>query len=526
MSESAIMGRYISMKPKNTRTPRARTGSQKQPTKDAVTATQQASQFPAIGMTLTSYKDSETLNKKDFTPPPNMQSSRFRSFKDGITKKRVILALLGIFIVVFLWFGGRVLFNAQRIFGGSIFSFFSNTKLKGEDSGRVNILLAGNSSDDVGHQGGQLTDSIMILSIDTKNNKAFMLSVPRDLYVDIGRSGYGKINSAYVTGEQNNFYSSGYAKGGMGQLEQIIENKFGLKIHYYALVNYNALKESVDSVGGIDVVINSRDPRGLYDPNIDWSTRKPLVKLTNGPHHLNGQQALNLSRARGDAYNSYGFAGSDFDRTANQRMLLLALKNKTSKSSVLANPAKIADLSDAIGKNVSTDLKAGQLKRLYTITKKIDSGNVKSLSLNDMNGNQLLKSYSAPGGQSALIPVLGINDYTDIQTFILQQTSNNPIIQENASVVVLNGTDYDGLGSTKKNELTKKRIKVIKTADAGKNYAVSEVIDLSKGKMSATRAALGNMYGNKFTTIDPYNGIYSADFIVIVGADKIPKTSN
>ena len=514
------------MKPKNARNSRPTIGSKKQPSKDVVTATEQADQFPAIGMTLSSYKDPKNMPRKDFSPPPRYQPGRFKRFKNGITKKRLALGFLALFVVLFLWFGGRMLYNAQKIFGGSIFSFFSNTKLKGEDSGRVNILLAGNSSDDFGHQGGQLTDSIMLLSLDTRNNKAFMLSIPRDLYVDIGNSGYGKINSAYVVGEQNNFSVSGYPKGGMGQLEQIIENKFGLKIHYYALVNYNGLKEAVDSVGGIDVVINSKDPRGLYDPNIDWSTRKPLVKLTNGPHKLNGQQALNLARARGDAYNSYGFAGSDFDRTANQRMMLLALKNKGTSSGVLANPAKLADLSDAIGKNVKTDLKANQLKRLYELTKQINSNNVKSLSLNDSNGNNLLKSYTAPGGQSTLIPDAGLNDYTDIQTFILQQTSNNPIIQENATVVVLNGTNTDGLGSSQKEILSKKRIKVIKVGDAGNIYATSQVIDLSKGKMPATRASLGNSYGNKITTADPYRGLYNTDFIVIVGADKIPKTSN
>ncbi len=79
-------------------------------------------------------------------------------------------------------------------------------------------------------------------------------------------------------------------------------------------------------MGGIDLTIKSTDRRGLYDPNIDWTTKGPLVKLTNGPHHLSGRQALNLARARGDAYNSYGFAGSDFDRTENQRKMLVALK--------------------------------------------------------------------------------------------------------------------------------------------------------------------------------------------------------
>jgi LCP family protein required for cell wall assembly len=268
----------------------------------------------------------------------------------------------------------------------------------------------------------------------------------------------------------------------MGQLEQIVENKFGLKIHYYALVNYNAFRDAVNAVGGIDVVIKSTDPKGLYDPNIDWTNKKPLVNLSNGPHHLNGQQALNLARARGDSYRSYGFAGSDFDRTANQRMMLLALKNKATSAGVVTNPAKIASLSDALGNNLQTDLKANQVKRLFTITEKIDSNNVKSLSLNDANGNQLLKGYTGSGGQSALIPALGLNDYTDIQSFILQQISNNPIIQENAKIVVLNGTDYDGLGSRQKTYLESKRLKVIKVGDAGTNTATSKVIDLSKGK--------------------------------------------
>jgi anionic cell wall polymer biosynthesis LytR-Cps2A-Psr (LCP) family protein len=163
-------------------------------------------------MTLSSYKDENNMKSKDFTPPPKYQNSKWQRLKNSITKKRVILGLVALVAVVFIWFGGRMLYNAQKIFGGSIFSFFTNTKLKGEDEGRVNILLAGNSSDDYGHDGGQLTDSIMLLSIDTKNNKAFMLSIPRDLYVDIPKSGYGKINSAYVVGEQNNFYKSGYQR--------------------------------------------------------------------------------------------------------------------------------------------------------------------------------------------------------------------------------------------------------------------------------------------------------------------------
>ena len=101
---------------------------------------------------------------------------------------------------------------------------------------------------------------------------------------------------------------NGYPSGGMGQLEQVVEENFGIAINYYALIDYSAFRDAVNAVGGIDVTIASSDPRGLYDPNIDYTTHGPLVKLTNGVHHLNGQQALDLVCARGDSANSYGFA--------------------------------------------------------------------------------------------------------------------------------------------------------------------------------------------------------------------------
>lgn len=88
-------------------------------------------------------------------------------------------------IVVLLaggWVGWKILHNEIKLFGWrGLVGLVQNVKLKGEDSGHVNILLAGNSADDPGHDGANLTDSIMIVSIDTKNNRAFMLSIPRDL---------------------------------------------------------------------------------------------------------------------------------------------------------------------------------------------------------------------------------------------------------------------------------------------------------------------------------------------------------
>ena len=77
----------------------------------------------------------------------------------------------------------------------------------------------------------------------------------------------------------------------MGQLQQIVEQDFHIPIDYYALIDYTAFKDAVNAVGGINIDIQSPDPRGLYDPNVAKADGGP-VRLPNGPVHLNGSQAF------------------------------------------------------------------------------------------------------------------------------------------------------------------------------------------------------------------------------------------
>lgn len=477
-------------------------------------------------MTLRSYQYDSTDRNNRRGQPVRVVKGRFSRLRRFFTLKRVVIIFAILVLLIGGYVGGKFLWNAHKVFGGSILDVLKSTKLKGEDVGRVNILLAGNSADDAGHDGAALTDSIMLLSIDTKHNKAFILSIPRDLWVDDGY-GHQKINGVYVDGESEDFSESGYPSGGMGQLEKVVSENFGMTINYYGLINYQALRQSVDAVGGVDITIKSDDPRGIYDPNIDWSTKGPLVKLSNGTHHLDGREALNLARARGDAYNSYGLAGSDFDRTENQRKLLIALKNKAISAGVLANPAKLASLSDAVGSNVKTDFKTEELRRLYEIMKEINSNNIQSLSLNDADGKNLLMSYSAPGGQSALIPAAGLDDFSDIQAFLNRHSSSDPVVQEGASIAVLNGTATNGLAARIEKRLTSKKLIVEQVGDAGvTSQTTTTIIDLSKGKKPGTSAALVKLFGNHLTTQNPYGTTYDTDFIIVVGSDQLTSSTN
>jgi LCP family protein required for cell wall assembly len=492
-------------------------------------ALKQAAQFPSVGVTLGSYKHNPFQGAEPLArSKPQRPMGRLGRFRQKFNFKRLTIFVVVIMLLAGLWVGGKFLYNAHKLFHGSILGLLTTTKLKGEDSGRVNILLAGNSADDAGHSGGDLTDSIMIMSIDTKRNQAFLMSVPRDLYVQIpGTSSHAKINYAYVAGKANNFSQEGYPAGGMGELESVINQDFGITINYYALVNYSALKEAVDAVGGIDVNIQSSDPRGLYDPNIDYATHGPLVKLTNGVHHLDGEAALDLSRARGDSYRSYGFAASDFERTKNQRDLLVALKTKAVTAGVLSNPAKLSNLSDAIGNNVKTDFNLSEVHRLYDLVKNINGGALQSYSLNSVNGKNLLASYTSPDGQSTLIPASGVDDYSGIQAFLQQITSSDPVIQEGAQVVLLNATATAGLASQQRTKLQAQHFQISDVGNAT-NQATTTIIQTTAGKDPNTLQALMKLYGKTavVTATNPYANTYTADFIVLIGNDQLPAATS
>lgn len=443
--------------------------------------------------------------------------------KEKRSKKRTVKRTFAFFgalvLLTGLWFGFKFYRDIAHVTGNnnplSLLKVFKPVALK-NDNGRVNVLVAANSADDVGHNGANLTDSIMVLSVDTKKNTALMLSIPRDLWVNIPGVGHAKINAAYPN-------------GGMDTLQSVVQDNLGLTIHYQALVNYGAFRDLVNAVGGISIKIESDDPRGIYDSSLDWTSRTccSLAKYPNGPVALDGKQALNLARARGEGYNSYGYAQADFTRTMYQRKMLLAIKDKGTKTSVIANPFKVASMVDAIGNNVKTNLQVNEIQTLYTYMKKIDDNKIDSYNVNTLKGENttMLANYTAPDGQSALTPAAGVDDFTAVQAQIQKILTADPIEKEMAVVVVLNGTDTAGLASREQTKLGAKGIEA-SAGDAPANQSATTVIDNSQGKMPNTLAYIKNTYkANIVTNTSLTAGYPSADFIIILGQSAVPKAT-
>ena len=350
-------------------------------------------------------------NRNSINKPPKIK----KHSKKKIVK-RTILAIILIIVVFGGYLGIKDVNILDKVFHGNLLSdasalFGNQVQLNGESTGRVNILLAGwqgKSTDE-----GPLTDSIMIVSVDTKNHTAFTMSIPRDLWVHIPGNGYEKINAA---NDNIGFHQSGYFNGGMGQLQQIIEQDMGIPINYYALVDYQAFEDAVNAVGGVTVDIKSPDPRGLYDPNVDKAHGGPL-KLPNGPVTLNGLSALALALARGDSPYAYGFPLSDINRAQHQRQILIALEQKATSVGVLSNPLDISKLIDAIGNNVKTNLSLADVLTLAQIVKGIGISSIGSYGLSYGGSNPLLTTYLTSNGQDALIPKAGKNNYSQIQSY-------------------------------------------------------------------------------------------------------------
>jgi len=483
--------------------------------------------------------DAEAPKSKIAPSLPRMDSIHTHNKKPHTKirkKKLVVRIVVGIVATLLLaggWLAWRGLGAVDKVLHGNVLSdahaLLTTTKLKGEDQGRVNVLLAGDSADDTGHQGADLTDSIMILSIDTKNHTGLMLSIPRDLWVSIPGWSHQKINSANI---MTSFNKNGYPKGGMGQLEEIIQSDLGIPIDYYALINYTAFKDSVNAVGGIPIDIQSDDSRGLYDPNISRADNGPLL-LKNGKQTLNGQTALNLARARGDpTYDgrvAYGFSNGDFTRTQHQRQMLAALEQKASSAGVLANPLKISKLFSAVGNNINTDLTVGDVLRASQLTKGINMNKLQSLTLGASGPNALLSDYVTPAGQDALIPKAGLDDFSQIQHYYQQLTSNNPVVKEGSSAVILNGSNAAGLAHKEQTTLQGQGFGVASIADTNGTYSTTTILDTTNGQKPASKQELQKLFpkANLVTSTNisaeaQEAAGYNADFVVILGQDQAP----
>lgn len=441
------------------------------------------------------------------------------SRKKKILKVFLILSILLVLTAGFL--AAKTWWNARKVLsgGGSAPALQQDcadlSQLKQEGDCRVNVLVMGRGGDS--HTAPDLTDTIIIASIDPVNNEAALVSIPRDFYVTPdGGYGYTKINAVYANAKNAVLAQGGdnvkkrAHEAGVKSLEKTVENTLGIPIHYYGMIDFKGFQKAIDTVGGVS--INVKTP--VYEEMV--LNGKPYVlDVKKGQQEFNGLKALMYSRSR------YTSARGDFDRAARQREIIVALKDKVLSAGTYGNPVKITQLLDNFGSHTQTNFSVNDLARLYAVGKEIDSKNIKSIGLADPPRDFLITGMY--NGQSVVLPKAGLGVYGPIQNYIRSALKDPYVKKENASILVLNGTSTAGLATEKVALLKSLGYNVGKPEDAPtKNYQKTIIVDMRDGEKKYSKHYLEKRFKTTAVSRLPDSKIDPgmADFVIILGQNE------
>lgn len=219
---------------------------------------------------------------------------------------------------------------------------------KWDGASRINIAFFGLRGDDGQGEGcPTCTDTIMVLTVDPVTKTAGMLSIPRDMWVNIPSAGYSRINTAWAIGE-----NAKLPGGGPALAMQTVSQFIGVPIHYYVQVDFGTFVSFINLIGGIDVYVEERmvlDPLGEGQ---DHFVLKP-----GDYRHLTGPRALAYARCR---HESQGCSGGDVGRAKRQQQVILAIRDKVLEPETFATlitqaPQLYAEFSSGIHTNMSLD---------------------------------------------------------------------------------------------------------------------------------------------------------------------------
>lgn len=294
----------------------------------------------------------------------------------------------------------------------------------------ISVLLMGYGG--FGHDGGSLTDSIVLAKIAPRDQEITLISIPRDLWVLVDEKNseplYSKINYAFPF-------------GGGQKSKEIVSRVTGIKPDYFFAVDFAGFSKAVDQIGGIDLKITrpfidnyypldigATDPCGktpeemialeatLSGDRLDqqYTCRYEKLVFNIGTTHIDGSTTLKYARSRHSES-----SGGDFNRSDRQRQVMMAVRDKFLKLGIVT---KIIPIYQTIIAHTKTDLGMSDIQKYIFKTGEYSSYKIESISLNDKN--VLTQSYT-PKGQSILMPKQGIEQYSEIQAYIASASATS-----------------------------------------------------------------------------------------------------
>ena len=333
----------------------------------------------------------------------------------------IVVGIIGLLVWAILW-GNDII---AKITGGNgnlwdaigVITTETYEPLKTDANGRTNILAFGTSGYDMDgnegngvHDGAQLTDSIMMISLNQETGDIAMLSLPRDLKASPTCTATGKINEVYWCNNQRKDNEEAGAQALMREVGSIL----GIEFQYYAHLNWGALKDIVDTLGGITVTL---------DEDVDDRYYTGIVIKAGVPTQLDGMHAVGLARAR------HGTVGGDFSRGNSQQKILIGIKDKIYETNLPLTD--MIGLVSVLGDNLRTNLSLSDIKTAAHLTFEFDLESIRQLSLSSTTGGANLMTTGMINGISYVLPRAGVGNYKAIQEYVAENLKEpEPIVEE------------------------------------------------------------------------------------------------
>jgi len=340
-----------------------------------------------------------------------------------------------------------------------------------DGSGRVTVLVMGlDYRDWSAGEGPARTDTMMLLTLDPLNNTAGMLSIPRDLWVSIPGFENGRINTAYFLGE-----SYQLPGGGPGLAVKTVEQLLGVEINYYAQVDFGAFIRFVNELGGVKIDV----PKKI---KIDPIVGDP-IKLKPGRQVLNGELALAYARAR---YTE----GGDLDRTLRQQQVIFGIRERLLNPQSLAGLiSKAPSLYAEIAAGVQTNMPLEDLIKLAVLAQKVPEENITKDSISA----QEVVFGETDDGQNVLVPLPEKIRTVRDEVFLVSTGTLGPMlpgtlqermVAEGAKIVILNGSQVDGLATQVQEQFQAWGANVVEVGNGEFTYP-NRIVDYTVHRQSA-----------------------------------------
>ncbi len=406
------------------------------------------------------------------TPPP----SRWQRAKKYIWRFFVIFILVGFILTTFSYLYLKS-FESKVNKGSNVANAksFLSPRLPGERE--VNVLLVGTDKREKNERGR--ADTIILLSLRPREKKVVLLSIPRDMRVKVPGHGRTKINHAY-------------AYGGAPLLIQTVSNFLDIKIHHYAITDFQGFADIVDTLGGVDIYVEKR----LYDP-------QHKILIEPGWRHMRGSEALKYVRFRHDAQ-------GDFGRIKRQQKFFQAI---FSKAASIGSIWKIPSLVSAVAEHLETDMSVSEMISLARTYLSIEKDDIQMAMLpgypKTINGI----SYVIPEEGKISEIMYWVREKGEIPSFLKEDLTG-------VSVKVLNGCGEKGWArKVSKHLKSVLKVRVVSIGDAESSDLKGTVIQFKSGS-EREAGVIKDWLG--FGHLEEKEDL-KVDVVIILGKDSLSK---